>query len=200
MGADPGPLRLRVCPRVRGHAAPSQPPLPGAGAGAGADDWGPAVAAGAPSPASASPGQTRAPLSPRPLGPSPRPPNAPTRPRALGALARRRLRPRDAGGRAGEIPREEEPRTGAAGDRSGAPQGWGTGPERRGGLGAPAGAVHGAATCALVRQGAAQAAAALLSAPQKLADAGQAAAEARRELNSAGDRPEPWGEGGGREK
>ena len=134
---------------------------------------------------------------------SPGPPNPQTRPRALGAAARGRLRPRDAGGRAGETSREEEP--GWLGPR--AADGWSRGPnggdagaKRRGRLRARAGAVHGAATCALKRQGAAQAAAAVLSAPQKLANSRQTAAEARRELGSAGDPPEPWGEGSGQEK
>lgn len=141
-------------------------------------------------------------MSPRPRGHSPGPPNAQTRPRALGAAARRRLRPRDAGGRAGETTREEEPGwrgPRGAGGRNRSPNSRGAGAERRWCLRARPSAVHGAATCALVRQGAAQATAALLSALQKLANARQTAAEARRELSSAGDQPKPWGEGSGRE-
>lgn len=109
-------------------------------------------------------------------------------------MARGRLRCRDVGGRARETTGLEEPGwrgPGAAGGRIRGPNGRGVRAPLCGRLRAETDAVHGAAQHALVHQGAAQAAAALLVAPQKLANAGQTAAEARRVLDSAGDRPEP---------
>lgn len=189
---DPRP---RVAPcispssRVRG-TLPATPTL-----GPGQTTGVPAVTASVLKTVSASPGLTGALLSPRPHRASPRPPHAQPRPGALGQATRRRLRLRDAGGRAGETSREEEsgwrgPR--AAGGRIRGPNGGSAGAASRGRLEARPGAVHGSATRTLVHQVAAQAAAALLSAPPKLADARQTAAEARRVLGSAGDRPELW--------
>ena len=113
----------------------------------------------------------------------------------------RRRRAGAAGRRAGETTKGPGWRgPGSARGRVRGPNYRGAGAARRRRLGPGAGAVHGAATRALVHQGAARAAAALLAAPLKLADAWQTAAEARRVLGSAGDRPEPWGKGSGREK
>lgn len=166
------PPWLRAFSRVCGYAVPFQPPAPGTRM----DVWGPGHHHGIAQNSLCARRADRGLLSPWPRAyASPGPPQAQPRPGALGAVARRRLRCRDAAGRAGETSGEKEqrwPGLRAASGRVRGPNSSGAEAARGRSIRARADAVRGAANSALVHQGAGQAAAGLLPAPQKLANAG----------------------------